>query len=231
MKKRKSKPDSAGDRRRAETRLRRQKTEKVTPASGGHGAAGARVAGPPDRTGDAERGTQPGPAEVEAGLERYTELYDFAPAGYFTLDPDGKIRQAKIYTGASLLGLERARLVRFGLGRFVAPDDSNQWGQYLQEYRAVGHEADLRIEVHSCGRLASRSGPNWRASAWPAPAGKPTTKQPRRSAWRSATSPSAGKSVTLNRSCCSCASIRAKRISSNHSRNTSPKAWTWTLSA
>ncbi len=133
MKKRKSKPDSAGAcRRRAETRLRRQKTEKVTPASGQDTARLLHEL----QVHQVELEMQNeelirARAEVEAGLERYTDLYDFAPAGYFTLDPDGKIRQANI-TGASLLGLERARLVRFGLGRFVAPDDSNQWGQYLR---------------------------------------------------------------------------------------------------
>jgi PAS domain S-box-containing protein len=69
-------------------------------------------------------------SEVEAGLERYTDLYDFAPVGYFTLDRDGAIRQVNI-TGASLLGIERAKLVRHGLGRFVAPDDLNHWDQHL----------------------------------------------------------------------------------------------------
>ncbi len=55
-------------------------------------------------------------AEAEARLERYTELYDFAPVGYLTLGRDGTIRKANL-SGADLLGTERARLVgrRFGV--------------------------------------------------------------------------------------------------------------------
>jgi len=46
---------------------------------------------------------------VEAALERYTNLYDFAPVGYFTLSVNGDIREVNL-PGARLLGLERARL-------------------------------------------------------------------------------------------------------------------------
>jgi PAS domain S-box-containing protein len=70
-------------------------------------------------------------SEIEAGLERYTDLYDFAPVGYFTLGPDGTIGQVNI-TGASLLGIERSKLVRRNLGRFLAPDESGQWDQHFQ---------------------------------------------------------------------------------------------------
>jgi PAS domain-containing protein len=48
-------------------------------------------------------------AEVEAGLERYTELYDFAPVGYLTLGRDGVIRQVNL-TGARLMEAERVGL-------------------------------------------------------------------------------------------------------------------------
>jgi signal transduction histidine kinase len=53
---------------------------------------------------------------MEAALEKYSDLYEFAPVGYVTLDRGGTIREANL-TSASLLGIERSRLVtrRFGL--------------------------------------------------------------------------------------------------------------------
>jgi diguanylate cyclase (GGDEF)-like protein len=47
-------------------------------------------------------------AEGQA-LHRYTELFDFAPIGYFVLDPSSKITQVNLL-GASLLGIERLNL-------------------------------------------------------------------------------------------------------------------------
>ena len=61
-------------------------------------------------------------AMVEAGLKRYTELYDFSPLAYFTLDRSGTILQTNL-AGAALLGVERARLSHRRLGTFVATQD------------------------------------------------------------------------------------------------------------
>jgi len=47
--------------------------------------------------------------ELERALARVTNLYDFAPAGYFTLDVQGKIVRTNL-AGANLLGVERNRL-------------------------------------------------------------------------------------------------------------------------
>jgi PAS domain S-box-containing protein len=58
--------------------------------------------------------------QMEAMLERYTDLYDFAPVGYFSLDEQGLIVEVNL-TGATLLGVERSRLINRRLSQFVAP--------------------------------------------------------------------------------------------------------------
>jgi PAS domain S-box-containing protein len=58
-------------------------------------------------------------AEMQEALELYTDLYDFAPSGYFTLDRDGTIRKVNL-TGSLLLGVDRSRLVNRRFGLFVA---------------------------------------------------------------------------------------------------------------
>ncbi len=47
--------------------------------------------------------------ELELARDRYADLFDFAPVGYFKLDPDGQILQVNL-TGSELLGSERAQL-------------------------------------------------------------------------------------------------------------------------
>ena len=69
-------------------------------------------------------------AEVEAGLERFTDLYDFAPVGYVTLDRDGVVRQVNL-AGASMLGAERARLSGRRFGDFVGEADRGGFQAFL----------------------------------------------------------------------------------------------------
>jgi len=71
-------------------------------------------------------------AEMAAMLARYTDLYDFAPVGYFTLLRNGTIVQANL-TGASQLGLERARLPDARLGLFVAATDMPAFNACLEQ--------------------------------------------------------------------------------------------------
>jgi PAS domain S-box-containing protein len=59
--------------------------------------------------------------ELQQARDRYVDLYDFAPVGYFTLDRKGKIVEANL-AGARLLGAERDRLVNQSSFRWVAPE-------------------------------------------------------------------------------------------------------------
>ena len=60
--------------------------------------------------------------QVEKGLEAYTDLYDFAPCSYFTIDRVGVIIQINL-TGASLLQSERSRLLGRRLGVYLNESD------------------------------------------------------------------------------------------------------------
>jgi signal transduction histidine kinase/ActR/RegA family two-component response regulator len=70
--------------------------------------------------------------ELEAGLQSYSELYDFAPVGYFTLGREGEIRKANL-TGSRLLKVERSRLVGGRFGRFVAAGSRPVFNAFLKK--------------------------------------------------------------------------------------------------
>ena len=71
-------------------------------------------------------------AEAEAGLEHYTELYDFAPLGYLTLGRDGAIGKVNL-AGANLLRVERARLVGRRFGVFIDGSDKAGFKAFLEK--------------------------------------------------------------------------------------------------
>lgn len=70
--------------------------------------------------------------EVEKALGEYSDLYDFAPIGYVTLDRDGTIRTANL-TAASLLGIERARLLGRSFGLFVTLEARRNYTAFLDK--------------------------------------------------------------------------------------------------
>ncbi len=86
--------------------------------------------------------------EMEAGLEKYSELYDFAPVGYLTLDKAGVIREANL-TAATLLGIPRAPLVKQRLGLFMASADRPLLASFLQQVfqNKERQECDIRLVV------------------------------------------------------------------------------------
>lgn len=68
---------------------------------------------------------------LEAALERYTDLYDFAPVGYLTLTRDGGIYSANL-TAADLLGVPRARLLGRRFGTFLPLSERPAFDTFLE---------------------------------------------------------------------------------------------------
>jgi len=94
-------------------------------------------------------------AEVDASLERYTDLYDFAPVGYFSVDEQALILDVNL-TGAALLGIERSRLAGRRFQLFVAPESRADFNAFLE--RAFAEQ-----EKQTCEALLLNTG---RASFW-----------------------------------------------------------------
>lgn len=86
---------------------------------------------------------------METLLEKYTDLYDFAPVGYLSVDEQGQILEANL-TGASMLGVERSRLLNRPLTRFVPPASQPVVRTFLKNvFARFGYrvcEATLRNE-------------------------------------------------------------------------------------
>ncbi len=71
-------------------------------------------------------------AEMERLGRRSCDLFDFAPVGYFSLEPDGAIIQAN-RAGASLLSLESAALKGTLFGAYVAEADRPVFESFLKQ--------------------------------------------------------------------------------------------------
>jgi PAS domain S-box-containing protein len=83
--------------------------------------------------------------ELELSRNKYTEFYDFAPVGYFCLDPSGLILEINLH-GAQLLGEERQRLVNRPFSDFIA--DSGQQKIFARHLAMVlQQQITLRCEI------------------------------------------------------------------------------------
>src|SRR5512134_1516594 len=88
-------------------------------------------------------------AELEAALYRQVQIYDFVPAGCFTVDRSTALSELNS-TGARLLGFDRDALLGRALDSFLEPDSSRALHAVLARV-AGGVQADrceLRFVAH-----------------------------------------------------------------------------------
>jgi len=70
-------------------------------------------------------------AEAEEAYRKYTDLYDFAPTGYFTLTREGIIHEVNL-AGANLLGVERGNLINRHLGLFASVESRAAFQSFFE---------------------------------------------------------------------------------------------------
>ena len=68
--------------------------------------------------------------DLEISKDRYINLYDFAPVGYFTLNDEALIIDVNL-TGAAMLGIDRRDLIHARFRTFVTVKDHDQWDRFF----------------------------------------------------------------------------------------------------
>ena len=70
--------------------------------------------------------------EAEEALAKYSDLYDFAPIGLFTLDEVGQILESNL-AGATFLGVERRNLSKKSFQRFIVARDRPSFDDFCKK--------------------------------------------------------------------------------------------------
>ncbi|MFO7715796.1 LuxR C-terminal-related transcriptional regulator [Desulfosarcina sp.] len=90
-------------------------------------------------------------AQLEELLERYGELYDFAPVGYLTLGRNGTIQQVNL-AGAHILGVARTGLQGRRLGVFIDARERSGFNAFLEKTFASQSQEELEVTLLLEGR-------------------------------------------------------------------------------
>ncbi len=85
-------------------------------------------------------------AKLSALQEHYSDLFDFAPVGYVTLNVQGILMQANL-TAAQLLGVQRSVLSMLPMTRYILKQDHDIFQLHLSQILAHGENQsfDLRM--------------------------------------------------------------------------------------
>ena len=84
---------------------------------------------------------------LEESRNRYVDLYDCAPIGYFTIDKNGMIIEVNL-TGADLLGVERSNLLKKRFNHFITHDFQDTFHKHREQVfkSTVKHSCSLQCK-------------------------------------------------------------------------------------
>lgn len=84
--------------------------------------------------------------ELNAARERYFDLYNLAPVGYFIVSHEGRILETNL-AGTNLLEVPRAALVKQPITRFILKEDQDIYYLHRRELLATGraHTCEVRM--------------------------------------------------------------------------------------
>jgi PAS domain S-box-containing protein len=95
--------------------------------------------------------------ELKEAKDKYSDLYDFAPVGYFTLSNAGIIVDVN-RTGATLLGRAKDRIIKKPFSSFVFIDDYKTYYSHLKQVfgTKTRRACEIQLERHDRTRFPAR---------------------------------------------------------------------------
>ncbi|CAM3065990.1 response regulator [Flavobacterium frigoris] len=84
--------------------------------------------------------------QADTATQKYTELYDFLPSGYFTINKDGDIVELN-RAGAELLGKDRFKLVNSRFGFFVSDDTKPTFNLFLEKVFEYSKKESCEVAI------------------------------------------------------------------------------------
>ena len=84
---------------------------------------------------------------AEEARDRYLDLYDFAPVGYFTLDEHSRIVEANL-AGCRLLNTERHSLLQTGFTKFLRDEETDKFYFYRRKVLESGGRQTCELKMH-----------------------------------------------------------------------------------
>ncbi len=87
-------------------------------------------------------------AAAEEESEKYYDLFDFAPVGYFLWDHDARILEVNL-AGAALLGLDRNAAIQKRFRQFVAPENRPAFADFCRRVLTTGAMQTCEVKLQS----------------------------------------------------------------------------------
>ncbi len=105
--------------------------------------------------------------QARSAENKYSELYDFAPCGYFTFTAEGEIISANL-VGAQMLGMERSRVLHQPFRSFVTAETKPLFDDFFKKVCSGGSrescdlslitEGGVPMVVHVIGNVSNSTG-------------------------------------------------------------------------
>ena len=88
--------------------------------------------------------------KLEESRNSYVDLYDFAPVSYLSLDERGIIREINL-TGATMLGLERARIIGKPFSSFLERGEQSKFFKHIKTAFQSKDNVIDEVQLHQKG--------------------------------------------------------------------------------